>query len=188
MPASGPPGAATPIVIQGADPGKASCQGQSPARDQAHGCGRDPSRPFSPWSSLPWAGNLDSADPDFEQKVLAATAGEGLEVAFDFAGATPVRSQALSVLAQGGKLVLVGLSGRPFTVEDSTAFQQKQLQIVGHFGAQDGAIADLIRLEANGRIEFSRSVSDVLPLEEAADAVERLLSKKGDPIRLLLRP
>lgn len=46
----------------------------------------------------------------------------------------------------------------------------------------------LIRLMEAGRLDFARSVSDVLPLDQAADAVERLEHKKDDPIRLVLRP
>ncbi|MFF3150792.1 zinc-binding dehydrogenase, partial [Streptomyces sp. NPDC057927] len=49
-------------------------------------------------------------------------------------------------------------------------------------------VAQLIHLTENGRLDFSRSISDVLPLEQAAEAVERLEHKKGDPIRLVLRP
>lgn len=39
-----------------------------------------------------------------------------------------------------------------------------------------------------GRLDFSASVSGMLPLAEAAEAVARLETKEGDPVRLILRP
>ncbi|WP_299532676.1 zinc-binding dehydrogenase [uncultured Streptomyces sp.] len=131
---------------------------------------------------------LDSADPELGRKIAAATGGAGPEVALDFAGVTAVREQALSVLAPGGKLVLVGLSGRPFTVTDSTAFSFRKLQVLGHYGSGGIAVPELIRLTEGGRLDFSRSISGVLPLERAAEAVERVHHKTGDPIRLVLKP
>ncbi|MGW6909079.1 zinc-binding dehydrogenase [Streptomyces sp. NPDC054940] len=131
---------------------------------------------------------LAPADDAFADKVRAVTGGAGLEVAFDFAGVDAVREQALSVLGRSGKLVLVGLSGTPVAITDSTAFSVRKLQILGHYGSDEAAVPQLIRLMEAGRLDFARSVSEVLPLDRAADAVERLEHRKGDAIRLVLRP
>ncbi len=98
---------------------------------------------------------LDPADPALADKVAAATRGAGIEAAFDFAGVTPVREQALSVLADGGKLVLVGLSGKPVAIADSTTFSTRELRLLGHFGSSTNAVAQLIHLTENGRLDFS---------------------------------
>lgn len=79
-------------------------------------------------------------------------------------------------------------SGKPITIADSTTFSARELRLLGHYGSGENAVSQLIRLTENGRLDFSRSISDVLPLEQAAEAVERLEHKKGDPIRLVLRP
>ncbi|GAA2002512.1 zinc-binding dehydrogenase [Catenulispora subtropica] len=131
---------------------------------------------------------LDPADPDLRTTIRAATGGLGLEVAFDFAGVTPVREQALRLLAPGGKLVLVGLSGEPITIANSTRFQSAQYQLLGHYGSEPEAVGQLITLQAGGRLDLAASISGVLGLEEAAEAVERLDKKVGDPVRLVLRP
>jgi threonine dehydrogenase-like Zn-dependent dehydrogenase len=131
---------------------------------------------------------LDSADPDLRSVIRSATGGLGLEFAFDFAGVTPVREQAIRQLAPGGKLVLVGLSGKPITIEDSTRFQASQYQLLGHYGSPAEAVGQLIRLQAGGRLDFARSISEVMSLEQAAEAVDRLEKKVGDPIRIVLRP
>ncbi|MFI7871735.1 zinc-binding dehydrogenase [Streptomyces sp. HUAS CX7] len=132
---------------------------------------------------------LDSAVPELRQTVRAATGGAGLAAAFDFAGVPPVREQAVSVLAPKGRLVLVGLTDKPLTVTDGTRFSYLQQRVLGHYGSDmPAALPQLLRLIQGGRLDFSGSVSGVLPLAEAAEAVARLEKKEGDPIRLVLRP
>ncbi|MGC4908309.1 zinc-binding dehydrogenase [Streptomyces cyaneofuscatus] len=131
---------------------------------------------------------LDPGDPLLREQVLGAADGAGLEAAFDFAGAPAVREQALSVLAPKGRLVLVGLSDQPLTVAHSTRFSYLQHRILGHYGSEEHHVAQLVRLAEGGRLDFSRSITGVLPLEEAATAVRRMETKEGDPVRLILRP
>ncbi|MEU6807778.1 zinc-binding dehydrogenase [Streptomyces sp. NPDC046831] len=132
---------------------------------------------------------LDSADTDLRDRVRAVTTGLGLAAAFDFAGVPAVREQALSVLAPKGRLVLVGLTDKPLTVTDGTRFSYLQQRILGHYGSDmPAALPQLLRLIQGGRLDFSASVSGVLPLAEAAEAVQRLERKEGDPVRLVLRP
>jgi threonine dehydrogenase-like Zn-dependent dehydrogenase len=131
---------------------------------------------------------LDPADPGFAQAVSAATRGVGVDVAFDFAGVAPVRIQALACLRVGGRLVLVGISGGSFTVDNDAMFQYARRQILGHYGSEPRHVLDLVRLFELGRLDFSRSISGTLPLADAATGVEQLASKAGNPIRLVLLP
>ena len=84
--------------------------------------------------------------------------------------------------------MLVGLSGRPITIDDSTMFSCMRKQIRGHYGSEPQLVADLIALVRAGRLEFSKSVSGRMPLAQAAVAVARLERKEGNPIRLVLIP
>jgi threonine dehydrogenase-like Zn-dependent dehydrogenase len=131
---------------------------------------------------------LDPADPGFRQAIRAATGGAGVDIAFDFAGVEPVRKQALDSLRIGGRLVLVGIRGETMTVDNDFVFQVKRRQILGHFGYEARHIVDLVRLTQLGRLDLSRSISGTLPLAEAATGVEQLVSKAGNPIRLVLLP
>ncbi|MBN3929463.1 zinc-binding dehydrogenase [Streptomyces verrucosisporus] len=131
---------------------------------------------------------LSSDDPELPARVRGETGGAGLAVAFDFAGVPAVREQAVRCLGQGGRLVLVGLTDRPLTITDGTAFSYFQQQVLGHYGSSDEHVVQLVELVRRHRVEFSRSVSGVLPLAEAREAVDRLLRKEGNPVRLILRP
>lgn len=103
-----------------------------------------------------------------------ATGGRGLDVAFDFAGFPAVREQAAAVLGAGGVLVLVGLTPEPLTLTDSISFSYRGNQIRGHYGSQPEHVTQLIRLAATGRLDLAPSITDHIPLAEAADAVTRL--------------
>lgn len=131
---------------------------------------------------------LDPADPKLRDSVMDLTGGEGLGVAFDFAGVAPVREQALSLLGKGGRLVVVGLANKPLTIPNDLGFAYFGQSLHGHYGSQPEHVQQLVTLAGRGRLDLSASVSDVLPLADAPAAVERLARKEGNPIRLILRP
>ncbi|WP_217140080.1 zinc-binding dehydrogenase [Streptomyces sp. AC627_RSS907] len=131
---------------------------------------------------------LDPMAGDFAEAVREATAGRGIDVAFDFAGVGAARAQATTVLGPNGVLVLAGLTPEPVTVADSIDFCFNARQIRGHYGSEPEHVEQLVGLAAAGRIDLGPSVSAHVPLAEAADAVARLEKKIGDPIRLVLTP
>ncbi|WP_246632972.1 zinc-binding dehydrogenase [Pseudonocardia nigra] len=131
---------------------------------------------------------LDPADDALRQRILDETAGVGLTAAFDFAGVPAVREQAVACLAPRGKLVLVGLTDQPLTITNGTLFSYYQQQVLGHYGSDAEHVDQLVTLVDRHRVDFARSISAVVPLADAAAAVERLHHKEGNPIRLVLRP
>ncbi|MFJ3808669.1 zinc-binding dehydrogenase [Streptomyces sp. NPDC090073] len=131
---------------------------------------------------------LDPAASDFADQVRAVTEGRGLDFAFDCAGVPAVREQAASVLGLGGSLILVGITPRPLTVTEGLTFNYMQKQVRGHYGGSPESVSELVRLTAAGRLDLAPSITDHIPLIDAADAVSRLENKTGDPIRLILVP
>lgn len=131
---------------------------------------------------------LDPGDAGFTAAMKVATQGRGLATAFDFAGVPAAREQAARSLGAGGKMVLVGLTDQPLHISNGTLFSYLRQQILGHYGSAPADVTDLVALYELGRIEFSRSVSRVMPLAEAAEAVRMLSEKDGDPIRIVLKP
>ena len=112
----------------------------------------------------------------------------GLNAAFDFAGVSPVRKQALSMLGEQGRLVIVGIANEPIVIPNDMAFTYMRTQIMGHYGSEAKHVRELIELAASGRLDLSDSISEVLPLERAADALDKLANKVGNPIRIVLKP
>lgn len=131
---------------------------------------------------------LDPAAEDFADQVGTATGGRGLDFAFDCAGVPAVREQAASVLGRNGALILVGITPKPLTITEGLTFNYLGKQVRGHYGGTPESVSELVRLAEVGRLDLAPSITDHLPLAEAAEAVNRLKNKIGDPIRLILVP
>lgn len=131
---------------------------------------------------------LDPRQADFREQIKLLTGRRGLDVALDLAGVVQVREQARSVLGPMGRLVLVGLAGAPLTLGPDYPFCYAMQQVRGHYGYQPKNLQQLVTLTRYRRLDFSGSVSDILPLRDAPLGVERLAKKIGNPIRLVLRP
>jgi D-arabinose 1-dehydrogenase-like Zn-dependent alcohol dehydrogenase len=131
---------------------------------------------------------LDPTAADFADQVLAATAGRGLDHAFDCAGVPAVREQAASVLGRNGVLTLVGITPRPLTISEGLPFNYACKQVRGHYGGSPESVSELVRLVSAGRLDLAPSITDHIPLADALDAIHRLERKEGDPIRLILVP
>lgn len=131
---------------------------------------------------------LDPADPDLRQKIAEATDGHLLDVAFDAVGLKATFEQGLAMLAPRGRVVGVGLSGQEISLGTSLAFNLSRKQALGHLGYKNSDIGTLARLVAGGRLDLSRSVSAVVPLEDVQEGIRRLHERDGNPVRVLVQP
>ncbi|MBC7462644.1 MAG: zinc-binding dehydrogenase [Actinobacteria bacterium] len=131
---------------------------------------------------------LDPFDPDFSSKFRDATQGRGVNVAFDFVGSSVVRTQALKLLAEGGRLVIVGLANEQIVIPNDIAFAYKRTQILGHYGSEPLHTQEIVNLIADGKLDLSGSISSILPLEKITDAFHQLENKINNPIRIVIKP
>jgi D-arabinose 1-dehydrogenase-like Zn-dependent alcohol dehydrogenase len=131
---------------------------------------------------------FDPTEPDAVQQVRAVTGGVGLDVALDVVGSPAVIAQAEQTLAGRGRLVMVGMSWEPTMLGPGVLFSLQSQTLMGHLGYRKQHLDELVRLVELGRLDVSDSITDVLPLDEIHDAVDRLASKRGDPIRIVVRP
>jgi 2-desacetyl-2-hydroxyethyl bacteriochlorophyllide A dehydrogenase len=128
------------------------------------------------------------ADFDFAPDDPEIKKHRGLNAAFDFAGVTPVRKQALSLLGEQGRLIIIGIANEPIVIPNDMAFTYMRTQIMGHYGSEDHHVRELIEFAAQGKLDLSQSVTEVMPLEKAAEALDKLANKVGNPIRIVLKP
>ena len=127
-------------------------------------------------------------EDDIAGRVRELTGGAGLAYAFDFAGVEAVREQAVRCLERDGALVLVGLTDQPLSIRNGTQFSYFGQRILGHYGSEPHHVVELVDLVRHHRLDLSRSISGTLPLADAAEGIQRLAQKQGDPIRLVLTP
>jgi threonine dehydrogenase-like Zn-dependent dehydrogenase len=131
---------------------------------------------------------LDPTEATANERVLELSGGAGLDVAVDLVGSAGVLSQAIACTGSGGRIVLVGINMDPGTIPSMALFSVLRQTLLGHLGYRKRHLDDLVALVATGRLDVSRSVSELLPLSAAPAGVERLAKKEGNPIRLVLTP
>jgi D-arabinose 1-dehydrogenase-like Zn-dependent alcohol dehydrogenase len=131
---------------------------------------------------------FDSRDPELAAQVAAATRGHLLDVAFDAVGLKSTFEQGLEMLRPGGRLVGVGMSGQEPTLGPTMVFNLLRKQALGHLGYKNEDIGTLVDLVAAGRLDLSRSISEVVSLEDIGEGIRKLHERDGNPIRILVQP
>jgi S-(hydroxymethyl)mycothiol dehydrogenase len=121
----------------------------------------------------------------------ATDVGEGrVDFAFDVVGRRATFELALSLLAAGGTVVLIGLSPSGERVElDLPRLFAKRARIVVSHGGDHLPQEDFPRLAQwalEGKLELARMVTRTAPLDAWDDALEAM--REGDVIRTVLTP
>jgi D-arabinose 1-dehydrogenase-like Zn-dependent alcohol dehydrogenase len=131
---------------------------------------------------------LDANDPGLRDQIAEITGGRMLDVAFDVVGLKSTFEQALDCITVGGRLVGVGMSAEAPSLGPTSMFGLTQKQVLGHLGYQNVDIETLATLLSLGRLDLSRSISDVVSLEDVRIGIEKLERQEGNPIRILVKP
>jgi len=131
---------------------------------------------------------FDSRDDDLPGKLADVTGGRKLDVAFDAVGIRATFEQALDSLTVGGRLVAVGMSAEAPSIGPTSMFGLSQRQVLGHLGYRNSDIETLAALVSRGRLDLSRSISQIIPLEKIRDGIADLDRGTGNPIRILVQP
>ena len=131
---------------------------------------------------------FDSRDEQLKDKIADVTGGRKLDVAFDAVGLKSTFEQALDCVRVGGRLVAVGMSDQSPTVGPTAMFGLTHKQVLGHLGYQNVDIETLVTLVSRGRLDVSRSISDIVSLEDVTAGIEQLEDPDGNAIRILVKP
>ncbi len=131
---------------------------------------------------------FDARDERLAEKIAGVTGGRKLDVAFDAVGLKSTFEQALDCLTVGGRLVGVGMSAESPTLGPTSLFGLTQKQALGHLGYQNVDIGTLATLVSLGRLDISRSISEIVSLEDVRVGIEKLERQEGNPIRILVQP
>ena len=131
---------------------------------------------------------LDPGEPALAETIRASTGGCGLDVAFDFFGHQSVQRQAFGALARYGRLILVGVAEGPLAIDQTPEVIRLSRAIRGHYGADRRHLEQIVSFVRHGRLDLTRSISRVFPLDDYDQALDVLRHKTGDLVRVLLTP
>lgn len=128
----------------------------------------------------------DAKDPDFVSKLMQRTNG-GFDVVIECVGNAPAVNSALTLVKQGGDVVLVGVSAEPISMYSVMAVM-KELTLKGAIGYTKEEFKTCIDLIANKQIDVMKFVDDVISLERVQEAYERLTSGTDSAVKILVDP
>jgi D-arabinose 1-dehydrogenase-like Zn-dependent alcohol dehydrogenase len=137
--------------------------------------------------ALDWGADhvVDANEGSPSRKVRELTAG-GADRALEFVGTAETVDQAVKCVAPGGRAVVVGLGPEPLRTVPIARFVSQETELVGSFGATAQDLGELFDLLEEGRLDLSLSITHTTDLDGVPEALERLASREGSPIRTVV--
>ncbi len=132
-----------------------------------------------------------SGDHLISENLLSGTTG-GVDVVYDCAGmgknasGPSVLEQALSIVRQNGKVVIVAVFEQDITL-DYNIIVRKGVQVHGSWAWEMDEFIESARLIASGKIDRKPLVSHTFPLEQASEAYETQLVAE-EAIKVVFTP
>ena len=119
---------------------------------------------------------VNSTTRDAREAVREATDGAGAELVLEVLGRPETVELGVSLLREGGQLVIVGIAAGTATAAiPITALVRRGLTITGSFGARTRRdLPEVVRLAAQGAFDVRRAVTRQFTLEEAPEAYDLL--------------
>jgi L-iditol 2-dehydrogenase len=133
---------------------------------------------------------IASKDTDLVKTVLELTDGEGTDVGIVACSVNRVAEELLGAMAMKGRLsFFAGFPKEDSTLElDGNIIHYKEVSIYGAFASSRPQFEKALRLIVSGKVSMERIVTDVFPLERITEAMEKMLDKEGDALKVVIKP
>ena len=114
---------------------------------------------------------IDPSDGRTSEELLEASGGQGIDVCIDFVCSKDTIEAGFAALAKGGRLVMLGGHGSPFTAKPGEMLR-KEIELMGSRYATRQEVYESLELVARG--ELFPLVMEKAPLAEAESVHRRL--------------
>lgn len=128
---------------------------------------------------------FDASAETYHDVVVTETDGHGVDLVFDCSGHPAGLEEAIHVVKRGGKIVLVGIYGKPAELP-ANAVVRGELSIIGTYGTTPKAFAKAVELVSTGQAHLEPMITHVMALEDVDNAFEHAHSKEG--CKIVLKP
>lgn len=124
-------------------------------------------------------------DPDIGSQLASSLGLAGIDMVFECSGAGPALELALQVVRPQGRIVQVGLFGKPVT----SVFDQvvmKDLSVRGSFASSLASWRLALELTEQGAVVLDGLISDIYPLSDWEVAFARAAG--GEGLKFIIKP
>ena len=123
---------------------------------------------------------VNSVKQNAREEVLKLTDGKGVDVAFEALGIPATWATAMDVLADGGRMVPIGLgAGRQTADVEINRTVRRSQKILGSYGARTRQdLPAVVDLAARGVIDYNDLVTRRYKLEDVAEGYEALRNRE----------
>ena len=128
----------------------------------------------------------DALKSDSIDKLITKTNG-GFDVVIECCGNSPAVSEALLAVEPGGRVVLVGVSLESITIPSAVAVT-KEVKIQSAIAYTPREFDTCIKLIADKKINVTKYIDDLVPLERVQESFERLTSGKDAAVKIVIKP
>jgi threonine 3-dehydrogenase len=123
---------------------------------------------------------------DLVEQVLAATGGDGVDVVLEMSGAAAALTAAVRFVTRGGRVSLLGIFGRPVTVDLSDDVIQRGLRLYGVYGRRIYQTWERTQeLLRSGRLDVSPIITHRFDLADWQRGFELIASRHAGKVVLL---
>lgn len=121
-------------------------------------------------------------------KISEATEGRLSDVTVDFTGSAEALLHAIKSVGKGGRLVIAGICSKEIAVHPYETIIGKEMKIIGVNDHLKREMMKIIQLASTGRLNLSKSITRILPLEKVNYGLGILERGLGNIIRIVLNP
>lgn len=128
---------------------------------------------------------LNDNPETFQEKVDAATNGNGFDVTIEAVGLPSTFQNCIDAAAFGARVVLIGV-GKQNLDFNFTLIQKKELNIFGSRNALKKDFLELIDLVKSGTVDLEKIVTNTYKMEDAAEAFKDFSENAGSMLKVVL--
>ena len=119
--------------------------------------------------------------------IRKVTGGRGVDVVFEASGAPSAFKAAFEAVRRGGVIVQVGIFEHEEIGFKPVFLTAKELDVRGVYRYAN-VFPAAISLASKGRVKLSPLITHVFPLERIREAFQMIVEKRGNPIKVVIKP
>jgi 2-desacetyl-2-hydroxyethyl bacteriochlorophyllide A dehydrogenase len=128
---------------------------------------------------------VNPAVENLYENVMRLTGGRGADVVYELVGSSDTMSEAVDILAKGGRLVFIGYSKDNLTI-NPRRLVTGELQIVGSRASSRYETVEVVNLVRDGRFRLEPLITHRVSLDEVNEGLD--LVRSGEAIRVVVNP